>query len=275
MLYLTAPDVVALAIENNIDIEVQRYTPLLAQEVLRRAEAGGFLRSVGLPVQPGPQSVSLQGVSVNTGGGVAGSSAVGISSGGGIVTQLGPTIPSLDPILSGFLNFQHATTPQSNTVLTGTTALIQTSRSYQAQYAQNWSFGLNGQLSYSSNRIKVNSQFFNLNPFTNGSLDLQLTQNLLQGFSRAVNERNIRVQRNNIKVSELQFRAQVQNTISSTLNLYWDLVAFTEDVRSRRQAVTTAEQLLVDNRKRVELGFLAQIEITRAEAQVYATRQGS
>jgi outer membrane protein len=273
MLYLTAPDVVALAIENNIDIEVQRYTPLLAQEVLRRAEAGGFLRSVGLPVQPGPQSVSLQGVSVNTGGGVAGSSAVGISSGGGIVTQLGPTIPSLDPILSGFLNFQHATTPQSNTVLTGTTALIQTSRSYQAQYAQNWSFGLSGQLSYSSNRIKVNSQFFNLNPFTNGSLDLQLTQNLLQGFSRAVNERNIRVQRNNIKVSELQFRAQVQNTISSTLNLYWDLVAFTEDVRSRRQAVTTAEQLLVDNRKRVELGFLAQIEITRAEAQVYATRQ--
>jgi outer membrane protein TolC len=272
-LYLTAHDVVALAIENNIDIEVQRYTPLLAQQVLRRAEAGGFLRSVGLPVQPGPLSVSLQGVSVNTGGGVAGSSAIGISSGGGIVTQLGPTIPSLDPTLSGFVNFQHATTPQSNTVLTGTTALIQTSRSYQAQYAQNWSFGLSGQLTYSSNRIKVNSQFFNLNPFTNGSLDLQLTQNLLQGFGRAVNERNIRVQRNNIKVSELQFRAQVQNTISSTLNLYWDLVAFTEDVRSRRQAVTTAEQLLVDNRKRVELGFLAEIEITRAEAQVYATRQ--
>lgn len=272
-LYLTAQDVVALAIENNIDIEVQRYTPLLAQEVLRRAEAGGFLRSVGLPVQPGPQSVSLQGVSVNTGGGVAGSSAVGISSGGGIVTQLGPAIPSLDPNLTGFVNFQHATTPQSNTVLTGTTALVQTSRSYQAQYAQNWSFGLSGQVTYSSNRIKVNSQFFNLNPFTNGNLDLQLTQNLLQGFSRAVNERNIRVQRNNIKVSELQFRAQVQNTVSSTLNLYWDLVAFTEDVRSRRQAVTTAEQLLVDNRKRVELGFLAEIEITRAEAQVYATRQ--
>ena len=272
-LYLTAQDVVALAIENNIDIEVQRYTPLLAQEVLRRAEAGGFLRSVGLPIQPGPQSVSLQGVSVNTGGGVAGSSAAGISSGGGIVTQLGPTIPSLDPTLSGFVNFQHATTPQSNTVLTGTTALVQTSRSYQAQYAQNWSFGLSGQLTYSSNRIKVNSQFFNLNPFTNGSLDLQLTQNLLQGFGRSVNERNIRVQRNNVKVSELQFRAQVQNTVSSTLNLYWDLVAFTEDVRSRRQAVTTAEQLLVDNRKRVELGFLAEIEITRAEAQVYATRQ--
>ncbi len=46
-LYLTAPDVVALAIENNIDVEVQRYGPLLAQEVLRRAQGGGALRSVG------------------------------------------------------------------------------------------------------------------------------------------------------------------------------------------------------------------------------------
>ena len=65
-MYLTAQDVVALAIENNIDVEVQRYGPLLAQEVLRRAEGGGALRSVGLGVAQGPQSVSLQGVSVNS-----------------------------------------------------------------------------------------------------------------------------------------------------------------------------------------------------------------
>ncbi|HEX6897357.1 MAG TPA: hypothetical protein VF146_18890, partial [Bryobacteraceae bacterium] len=52
-LYLTAPDVVALAIENNLDVEVQRYGPLLAREVLRRAEGGGALRSVGLGVAQG------------------------------------------------------------------------------------------------------------------------------------------------------------------------------------------------------------------------------
>src|SRR5579863_10070665 len=67
-LYLSAQDVVALAIENNIDVEVQRYGPLLAREVLTRAQAGGLLRSVGLGVAPGPQSVSLQGVTVNSGG---------------------------------------------------------------------------------------------------------------------------------------------------------------------------------------------------------------
>src|SRR5579864_1786290 len=178
-LYLSTQDVIALAIENNIDIEVQRYGPLLAKEVLRRAEGGGALRSVGLGVAAGPQSVSLQGVSVNSNG-VSLSAGGGVSSGGGIVTQLGPPIPSFDPTFSAFANYSHATSPQSNTFLTGTTALIQQTRSYQGSYLQNWDFGLTGQLTYSSQHTKVYSQQFNLNPFTNGSLDLQLTQNLLQ-----------------------------------------------------------------------------------------------
>jgi outer membrane protein len=271
-LYLSSPDVVALAIENNIDVEVQRYGPLLAKEVLRRAQAGGALRSVGSPVAPGPQSVSLQGVSLNPTG-AAITSGTGVSSGGGIVTQLGPLIPSLDPTLSAFANFQHATIPQSNTILTGTTALIQDTRSYQYQYAQNWDFGLTTQLTYSSTHVHVNSQFFSLDPYTSGSMDLQVTQNLLQGFGSAVNGRNIRVQKNNVKVTDLQFKQQVITTVSAALNLYWDLVAFDEDVRARQEEVRAAEQLLEDNKKQVQIGAMAEIEITRAEAQLYAGRQ--
>src|SRR5579862_8095846 len=74
-LYLSAPDVVALAIENNIDVEVQRYGPLLAKEVLRRAQAGGALRNVGSPIASGAQSVSLQGVSLNPTGAPSSSGA--------------------------------------------------------------------------------------------------------------------------------------------------------------------------------------------------------
>ncbi|MBI5282150.1 MAG: TolC family protein [Candidatus Solibacter usitatus] len=271
-LYLTAPDVVALAIENNVDVEVQRYAPLLAQEVLRRAKAGGALRSVGLPIAAGPQSVSLQGVSLAADSGLSGGGG-GVGSGGGIVTQLGPGIMSLDPTLTAFVNFQHAKTPQSNTILTGTTALVSDSRVFQTQYSQNWDFGLNAQVGYSNQHIKVNSQFFNLNPYTTGALDLQVAQNLLQGFGSAVNGRNIRVQKNNLKVTDLQFKQQLIATISSALNLYWDLVSFDVDVRARRQGLATARQLLDDNRKLVAAGSLAEIEITRAEAQVYAAQQ--
>src|ERR1700733_3647641 len=272
-LYLTAQDVVALAIENNIDVEVQRYGPLLAQQVLRRAEGGGALRSVGLGVAAGPESVSLQGVSVNNSGSVALSGGNGVSSGGGIVTQLGPSIPSLDPSLLAFVNFQHATAPQSNTLLTGTTALVQSVKSLTAQYQQNWDFVLTAQGTYASTYFHLNSQVFSLNPYTSGDLDLQLTQNLLQGFGRAVNGRNIRVQRNNVKVSSLQFKQQVITTVSAALNLYWDLVSFNEDVRARRQEVSTAQQLLDDNKRQVQIGSLAEIEVTRAEAQLYSSQQ--
>lgn len=271
-LYLTSEDVVALALENNIDVEVQRYGPLLAKEVLRRAQGGGALRSVGLGVAPGPQSVSLQGVGVNANG-IAVGGGGGVSSGGGIVTQLGPLIPSLDPSVAVFANFQHATSPQSNTVLTGTTALVQNTRTFQAQYSQNWDFGLNAQVTYASQHTKVNSQFFALNPFTAGNLDLQMTQNLLQGFGSAVNGRNIRVQKNNLKVTDLQFKQQVITTVSAVLNLYWDLVSFHEDLLARKREVETANLLLEDNKKQVAIGALAEIEITRAEAQLYASQQ--
>lgn len=270
-LYLSAQDVVALAIENSLDIEVQRYGPLLAREVLKRAQAGGALRSVGLGVAPGPQSVSLQGVSVASSGLSAGGN--GVSSGGGIVTQLGPAIPTLDPSFVAFANFQHATSPQSNTVLTGTTALIATSATYQAVYSQSWDIGFNAQLTYASNRIKVNSEYFSLNPYTSGDLDLQLTQNLLNGFGRAVNGRNIRVQKNNLKVTDLQFQQQVITTVAAALNLYWDLVSFGQDLRARQREVEAAQQLLEDTRRQVGLGVLAEIEITRSESQVYTGQQ--
>jgi outer membrane protein TolC len=272
-LYLSAQDVVALTIENNLDVEVQRYGPLLAKEVLKRTQAGGAIRNVGLGVAAGPQSVSLQGVSLTSGASANASTGNGVNSAGGIVTQLGPSIPSLDPLVTFLANFQHATIPESNTVLTGTTSLIQSTRSYQAQYVQNFDFGLSAQLTYSSQYVKVNSQSFSLNPYTSGFLDLQVTQNLLQGFGRAVIGRNIRVQRNNLKVTDLQFKQQVITSVAAALNLYWDLTAFHEDVRARERELETARRLLADNRKQVDIGSLAPIEITRAEAQVYASQQ--
>jgi outer membrane protein TolC len=272
-LYLSSRDVVALAIENNIDVEIQRYGPLLAQQVLLRAQAGGALRSVGLGVATGPQSVSLQGVSVNTSGGVGLSAGNGVSSGGGIVTQLGPPIPVLDPTLLGIASFGHATYPQSNLVLTNTAVLVDTTRFFEAQYVQNFEFGLQAQLTYMSTRVNLNSPFYSVNPATSGDLDLILTQNLLQGFGRAVNGRNIRVQKNNVKVSALQFKLQIIATVSAALNLYWDLVSFDADVRARQREVGTAQQLLDDNKKLVQFGTAAPIEITRAESQLYAGQQ--
>lgn len=102
-LYLSVPDVIALVLENNVDIAIQRYGPYLAREVLRRAQGGGFLRDIGQPVSPGPTSVSLEGVNVNSVGLPEGGS--GIGSGGGIVIQLGTPPPNLIPFCSPMRTF--------------------------------------------------------------------------------------------------------------------------------------------------------------------------
>ena len=103
-LYLSVQDVIALVLENNLDIAVQRYSPFLAREVLRRAEGGGYLRQVDTPIIPGPTSVSTAGISTNANGLAGGA---GIGAGGGIVSQIGPSRRTSTRVCS----FLHAARP--------------------------------------------------------------------------------------------------------------------------------------------------------------------
>ncbi len=269
-LYLNAQDVIALALENNLDIAIQRFGPYLQREVLRRAEGGAPLRNVGVSILPGPQSVSLAGVSVNA---VGISDTGAVSSGGGIVTSIGTTPPNLDPSLFAIGSFSHTTIPQSLTTVTGAPSLVTDGRFFQAGYVQSFPTGTTAELFFVAQRSALNSPYFSLNPFTQGDLELYVSQNLLQGFGVAVNNRYIRVAKNNMKVTDLQFRQQVVTTISAVLNLYWDLVSFNEDRRIKERSLAAAQKLLDDNQKQVELGTLPAIEVTRAAAQVSASRE--
>ncbi len=270
-LYLSVQDVIALVLENNIDIAIQRYGPILAQEVLRRAQGGGLLRSVGTPIYPGPVSVSTLGVNVSAVG--LAESGSGVSSGGGIVVGYGAPPPNLDPFFYANANFQHSSTPQSNTLLNPVPALVNSSQSYTIAYGQTFTTGTSAQLAFNSYRSAVNSPSPILNPYTYGLLDLYITQNLLQGFGVAVNNRFIRVAKNNMKVTDLQVKRQVITTVSAVLNLYWDLVSFNEDLRIKEQALATAEKLYEDNKKQVAIGTLSAIEITRAAAEVSSAKE--
>lgn len=270
-LYLSVEDVIALVLENNIDIAIQRFGPMLAREVIRRAEGGGALRDFSIPLYAGPESVSTAGVTVQAIG--LGGGGSGVGSGGGIVVGYGTTPPNLDPSLLAYANFQHSTTPLSNTAVSGVPSLINDSRTFQFGYSQAFVTGSFASLSFTSYRSAINSPANILNPYTSGSLDLYITQNLLQGFGMGVNNRWIRVARNNMKVTDMQVKLQVVTTVSAALNLYWDLVSFNDDLRVKQQALGTAQKLLDDNKKQVELGTLSAIEITRAAAEVSAAKE--
>ena len=62
MLYLTLEDAIGLAIENNLDLEVDRYGPLAAYWQLERSKAGGPLRGITGGSSVVNQTTSGQGV---------------------------------------------------------------------------------------------------------------------------------------------------------------------------------------------------------------------
>ncbi len=268
-LYLTAQDVIALVLENNLDIAVQRYSPFLAREVLRRTQGGGILRSVDTPVVAGPTSVSTTGISAYSTGLAGG----GLSGSGGIVTQVGPTPPSLDPYIAMSGTVGHLSTPQTNTVLSQTSALTDSYRQLYFQYGQQFVTGTSAYFTVGEGRNLYNSATPLFNPSLTGSFDLQINQNLLQGFSIGANNRDIRVAKNNMKVANMQVELQVATTVAAALNLYWDLVSFNEAVRIKQQALETAQKLYDGNKKQAAIGALAGIEVTRAAAGVSSSKE--
>ncbi|MGA3185774.1 MAG: TolC family protein [Bryobacteraceae bacterium] len=270
-LYLSVRDVIALTLENNLDIAIQRYGPFMANEVLRRAAGGGLLRSdINTDIIAGPTSVSTTGVSSN-GSGLA--TGAGVGGTAGFVVGYGPNPPSLDPVITAQVQIGHYTTPETNLVALGTTAFTQDQTLLYFSYSQQFLTGTSIQSYFTSTRTNLNSPDYSLNPSTVGTIDINISQPLLQGFGRAVNNRNIRVAKNNMKVMDLTVKLQVITTISAVLNLYWDLVSFNEDLRIKQQGLALAQQLYDDNQEQVKLGTLPPIEVTRAAAEVSARKE--
>src|SRR5271154_3291856 len=100
-LYLTVQDALAIAIENNLDLELDRYGPVSAEWYLERSQAGGPLRGVTAGNSIANQATSGQGVAGSQAS--AGLSSNGGGGGGGgtnaVVSQIGPITQNLDPVV--------------------------------------------------------------------------------------------------------------------------------------------------------------------------------
>lgn len=265
-IYLSLQDAIALALENNLDIASVRYGGLIAQQDLNRARSGGLLRGISTGVTQGPASASTASPAAIITTGVATSIGSGLS-------QLGPNVPSLDPVLTGTIAWAHATSPQTNSFQYGTEVLTTNSYIENIAFSKSFISGGTASVSFSNDFVSQNSFINFLNPSRTASLSVQYQQPILQGLSLAVNNRYIRIAKNDVKVANAVFEQQVIATVSNVVSLYWDLVSFTENVRYAEQNLKLAQESYEDNRKQVEIGTLAPIEITRAEAEVAARQQ--
>jgi outer membrane protein len=265
-LYLSLSDAIALALENNLDVEIERYEFSLAKADLLRAQSGASIQGIPTGVLPGiPNGAGLS---------LLGSSSAGLASSSDVSALWAMnSLLSYDPIVTSNLNFGHTTAPQSNTVTSGTSALVTTNKT--ANFGVSQSFLTGGTVSLAYNNITQDQNSFHstVNPFTTSSLDLSVNQPLLQGFGFAQNNRTIRIAKNNVKAADFVFRQQLINSVANVVQLYWTLVAANSTVNVNQQAVAVAQKLYDDNKKQVDIGTLAPIEVVRAEAQLATAQQ--
>lgn len=295
-LYLSLHDALTLAIENNLDVEVGRYSLGFADTDLTRAKGGGNLRGLDYTLQQAAPGVGATTapllITTTTQNGSPTNASItdlaqvtqtgntqqqSLSQNGTDTYSPGPSIPVFDPTLiaqAGYLRRSN----QTSLIDTGTTTGTQSTTaplsfvSTGVDYQQGFSQGTQIE-AYVDNAPSVlygaQSQY---DPFKAPSTSITVTQPLLRGRGRTVNLRFVRIAQINQKVSRLIFEQQVLETVYGVSRLYYDLVSLGENIGVKEESLAAAQRLLDDDRNQVEEGTLAPVELTRAQALVSSSR---
>src|SRR5467141_2729955 len=245
---LSLQDAIALALENSMDIVVQRYNPWMADASILKTKAGGF------------------------GYGVPGSLSVGSTA----------NLPSLifDPYLTQTISITSALIPVNNPLTSGAgtgtngiAALGVHQNIYNTAFSQGFSTGTTLNVFWDNTRSSSTSTFNLFDPSVQSTIGISFAQQLLQGVGRNVTRRNILVAENNRKIADLAFAQQAITTVTNTITAYWELVYARQNVQVQQQAVTVSQKLYNDNKKQLEIGTMAPLDVTRAKSELATDRQ--
>jgi outer membrane protein len=247
-LELSLEDAVELALENSMDIAVQRYYPWIADASILKAKAG----------------------------------ASGFSTPGALFASSTAFLPSLsyDPIVTSTILVDDRSTPINNPFISGTgtgaatLAALQThTTQFNNQFSRGFETGTDLTVSWNNTRSSSTSAANFFNPAVQSTLTIGFSQALLNGFGIAVNTRNIRIAKNNRKVADWAFAQQAITTITNTITAYWELVFARANVKVDEQAITVSQKLYSDNKKQLDAGTMAPLDVTRAQSELATDRQ--
>ena len=214
---MTMQEAIALALQNNLDIEMFRQGVQIAQQNL----------------------YSMRGV--------------------------------YDIVTSSDVHYVSQTTPVANLFAGGGTAGSFTQRGLTWNFATDQFIEKTGgywEVDFNNNRIVTNSTASTLPTQYNTVANFTYTQPLMRNFSIDSNRHIIRLAKKTLDLSDSQFRQKVIETINSVQRAYWDLVFAIQNEAIARESVELARTQLENNRKMVEAGTLAPIELRSNEAQL-------
>jgi outer membrane protein TolC len=232
-LNLSLEDAVSLGLENNLAIAVERYVPWLDEASLLLAKSGANGRI------------------------------------------------QFDPTVTSNLAIEETKTPINNPIFAGITTQITSPVALDNHittanfgYTQGFAAGTQAQVTFNNSRESTNFGGFDLfNPYEQSTLTVELTQPLLNGFGRIPNTRYIIEAKNTVKVGESQFAQQVITTVTQVATDYWELVFARENVKVEQVAVAADQQLYNNNKKQLEIGTMAPLDVITAQSQLATDQQ--
>jgi outer membrane protein len=243
-LRISLQDAIDLALQNNLDIAIQRYAPWLAEANILRTMGGGATR--------------------------------------GALGALG-NVPgeNFDPIFTSTLSMDQRTIPVNNPLTAGTgtssSGTFSELNTHAAianfAYSQGFHTGTSYSVSFNNTRASSSSLSTFFSPAVNSTMNIAASQELLNGFGLLVNERNIRIAKLNKNLADETFQQQVITSITAVGNAYWELAFARGNVDVAQHQIDLANKLYSDNKKQVDIGTLAPLEIVQAEAQVATANQ--
>jgi outer membrane protein TolC len=271
-LEISMADALALAIENNLDISVERQVVPMSQTDVLRAASGSAARGFSGATIPLGLSAGALGLGVSTavaGGGIG--NAGGISGGGGAVTI--PPVGTFDPTINYNFSWDRTVAPLNTIVVAGVPAVTGYSASYSGSYTQLLASGTSYFVSLNGLRSSSTQQSLLFNPVVATRMSMGFNQPLLSGFGFKPNLRFLLVARNNENVSGAIFRTQLTQTIVQVENAYWDMAQFQENVRVAEQSLAAAQRLYEDSKRQAEVGALAPLDVVSAQSAVAASQR--
>jgi outer membrane protein len=250
-LEISLQDAIELALENSLDIAVQRYNPWIADAGILNAKSGSV--SFGAP-----------------------NSA--ISSSSAVINPFALYILTYDPLIQNSDSVAYVSTPINNPFTTGTgttslTAELAHSAQYNSSYSQTFESGTNFSVSWDNTRSSSVPTANVFNPSVSSYLSVSISQPLLNGAGFFVGRRNIVIAQNVRKIADWDFAQQAITTITDTITAYWELVYARENVKVEQQAVTTSQRFFEDNKKQLDIGSIAPLDVTRSESELATDTQ--
>ncbi len=273
-IYLSLSDAVTLALENNFDIAIARINLDIADTDVLRTHAGAIFRGVSTGLVTNTLGGSSPTITGGGGPGGTSSAAGGAGTGfNGLVLSTnggGPQPYSFDPALTGTVQYERQSTESTSTFLPSSTASTFTS---DFGYQQGFSTGTLVNVAVNSARVATNNPFSTYTPSVNPNFRATITQHLLQGFGPKINRRFILEAENDRRITDSGFREQVIYTVTQVESIYWALVSAYEDEQAKERALAQSTQLAQDNRKQLQIGTLAPLDVVNSDSAVATDRQ--